>query len=581
MERCSAEGRCLSVVGPLDEYPLHQAPLPVAWAGSSDRNFYDRCYFNAHDRTGDIFLITGVGYYPNLGTKDAFVLRAPRRRRRPPCTSPTRSTTTGSTSTSATTASRWSSRCSKLRVVLEETEGIALRPDLGGLLRRASRSSRTSCAPAAGSPSTPSASRRSAPGAARSSIDGEDIAVTPDPGSAPATAPGASARSARRSRPGAPLDPPFEGMWWLYVPMRFDDYAIVLIIQEDPDGYRTLNDCHPRSGTTAGSSSSAGRGSTIHYTSGTRMPDRRDDHLHDAGRQAAAARGRVEARRTDPRRWRLRRRPRLDPRPVEGPGLHRAGHLRPERPGRRRPRHVRRHRPRRPRRLPKATAPRAGASSSTAPSAATTPAASPTGSPSPLTDHRRQHMTLTTATPSSSTATGPPPPPATSSEVVSPHTEEVVATVPEGTAADIDAAVAAARRAFDEGPWPRMTPAGAHRRRPGLLGPVRRQARRDGRRDHRRDGLADVVLQPRAVAGAVDADRGVPRHRPRRTRGRRAPGRARRARHRAPRAGRCRRRDPAVERAAVHDHVQGGPGAAGRLHRRGEARAGDPARRAT
>jgi aldehyde dehydrogenase (NAD+) len=43
--------------------------------------------------------------------------------------------------------------------------------------------------------------------------------------------------------------------------------------------------------------------------------------------------------------------------------------------------------------------------------------------------------------------------------VVSPHTEEVVATVPEGSVADIDAAVAAARRAFDQGPWPRMTPA--------------------------------------------------------------------------------------------------------------------------
>ena len=43
-------------------------------------------------------------------------------------------------------------------------------------------------------------------------------------------------------------------------------------------------------------------------------------------------------------------------------------------------------------------------------------------------------------------------------EVVSPHTEQVVATVPEGSVADIDAAVAAARRAFDEGPWPRMSP---------------------------------------------------------------------------------------------------------------------------
>ncbi|MGP0032604.1 MAG: aldehyde dehydrogenase [Acidimicrobiales bacterium] len=42
--------------------------------------------------------------------------------------------------------------------------------------------------------------------------------------------------------------------------------------------------------------------------------------------------------------------------------------------------------------------------------------------------------------------------------VVSPSTEEVIARVPEGTEADIDKAVAAARTAFDRGPWPRMRP---------------------------------------------------------------------------------------------------------------------------
>ena len=44
-------------------------------------------------------------------------------------------------------------------------------------------------------------------------------------------------------------------------------------------------------------------------------------------------------------------------------------------------------------------------------------------------------------------------------EVISPVTEEVVGRVPDGTEADIDKAVAAARRAFDQGPWPRMAPA--------------------------------------------------------------------------------------------------------------------------
>ncbi|GAA1714642.1 aldehyde dehydrogenase [Nonomuraea sp. AD125B] len=42
-------------------------------------------------------------------------------------------------------------------------------------------------------------------------------------------------------------------------------------------------------------------------------------------------------------------------------------------------------------------------------------------------------------------------------DVISPHTEEVVGRVPDSTAADVDRAVAAAREAFDHGPWPRMT----------------------------------------------------------------------------------------------------------------------------
>ncbi|WP_028850504.1 aldehyde dehydrogenase [Thermocrispum municipale] len=44
-------------------------------------------------------------------------------------------------------------------------------------------------------------------------------------------------------------------------------------------------------------------------------------------------------------------------------------------------------------------------------------------------------------------------------EVVSPIDGAVVATVPEARQADVDKAVAAAREAFDHGPWPRMSPA--------------------------------------------------------------------------------------------------------------------------
>ena len=44
-------------------------------------------------------------------------------------------------------------------------------------------------------------------------------------------------------------------------------------------------------------------------------------------------------------------------------------------------------------------------------------------------------------------------------DVVNPSTEEVVAAVPDAVEADVDRAVAAARRAFDEGPWPRLSAA--------------------------------------------------------------------------------------------------------------------------
>ncbi|CAJ1587068.1 aldehyde dehydrogenase family protein [[Mycobacterium] wendilense] len=43
--------------------------------------------------------------------------------------------------------------------------------------------------------------------------------------------------------------------------------------------------------------------------------------------------------------------------------------------------------------------------------------------------------------------------------VINPATEETIAEVPQASPADIDAAVGAARRAFDDGPWPRMSPA--------------------------------------------------------------------------------------------------------------------------
>ncbi|MBX7160592.1 MAG: hypothetical protein K1X95_09905 [Acidimicrobiia bacterium] len=55
-----------------DDFPVHQIAEPVRHVGTSDRNFYDRYYFNCHACSGEIFLVLGMGVYPNLGTQDAF-----------------------------------------------------------------------------------------------------------------------------------------------------------------------------------------------------------------------------------------------------------------------------------------------------------------------------------------------------------------------------------------------------------------------------------------------------------------------------------------------------------------------------
>ncbi len=61
-------------LSPLDDFPIHQVPHPMRQVGTSDRNFYDRYYFNCHPCSGDMMLIIGVGQYPNLGVTDAFAV---------------------------------------------------------------------------------------------------------------------------------------------------------------------------------------------------------------------------------------------------------------------------------------------------------------------------------------------------------------------------------------------------------------------------------------------------------------------------------------------------------------------------
>ncbi len=56
-----------------DEYPVHQTAEWIAHPATSDKNFYDRNYFNLHHCNDDLFAIFGMGQYPNLGVHDAYI----------------------------------------------------------------------------------------------------------------------------------------------------------------------------------------------------------------------------------------------------------------------------------------------------------------------------------------------------------------------------------------------------------------------------------------------------------------------------------------------------------------------------
>ena len=53
-----------------DDFPLHQTPEPIAYSGT-DRNFYDRYFFNGYAPDGSGFFALAFGVYPHLDVADA------------------------------------------------------------------------------------------------------------------------------------------------------------------------------------------------------------------------------------------------------------------------------------------------------------------------------------------------------------------------------------------------------------------------------------------------------------------------------------------------------------------------------
>jgi hypothetical protein len=224
---------------PLDEYPIHQTPVSFARVGTSDRNFYDRCYLNGHDRDGGTFFVTGLGVYPNLGVIDAYATIRHGDRQ-------------WSVQFSDALAERGIQQqvggyrieviepLRRLRVVCEHDDfgfdltwtgafvPVAEPPHL--LL--------------SGTRPAIDASRFAQVGGWQGTLhwEGHTIEVESSRWT------GARDRSwgirpvGEPEPPGRAASEPAGGFWWVYMPLRFDDFAVVVIAQEEPNGWRTLND---------------------------------------------------------------------------------------------------------------------------------------------------------------------------------------------------------------------------------------------------------------------------------------------------------------------------------------------------
>lgn len=226
-------------LSPLDDYPIHQAPQVMRHVATSDRNFYDRYYFNCHN-TADLMLIVGVGQYPNLGVTDAFacvrhrdihrVVRASRE----------------------LGADRMNTEIGPFRV--EVVEGlkrlrVVLEPNEHGLSFDLSW---TGTIPATLEPRhfvrwqervMFDSVRLAQTGrwSGHIQIGEETIEVAPDVWQ------GTRDRSWGIRPVGEPEPPGIQAknpgtFYWLYTPMQFEDHAILCIVQEDDKGRRVLEE---------------------------------------------------------------------------------------------------------------------------------------------------------------------------------------------------------------------------------------------------------------------------------------------------------------------------------------------------
>ena len=226
----------------MDDQPVHQIAEVIAHVGTSDRNFYDRYYFNCRgSEPDDPWFIFGLGVYPNLGVADCFVVV--RRGDDHVVVRASRALGDRSDLTIGPFRIDVVEGLQKLRISLEPGHGdVAFDLEFNA------------DAPAALEPRhfqrqlgrvTFDTQRFVQTGNWTGSLtlDDDKFAVTPD-----------RWRGNRdRSwgvRPVGEAEPPgrraadtdLAGFFWIYAVMRFESFAVVTIVQEKPDGERVMDD---------------------------------------------------------------------------------------------------------------------------------------------------------------------------------------------------------------------------------------------------------------------------------------------------------------------------------------------------
>ncbi|MFD9166500.1 hypothetical protein ACFVZ8_31580 [Streptomyces sp. NPDC059558] len=273
----------------LDEYPIHQAPLSMKHVVSGDRNAYDRCIFHVFDHAGRAVLILGLGVYPNAGVIDAYAtlrigdeLIAVR-------------------ASDALTDDRMNLSVGPLSITVDvPLKQLTLRcaPDPADPQGLSYDITWTAEFPAVWEPHH--VQRRGdrlmlegrrfvQAGRATGTIraKGEEFVLTPgewtgtrDRSWGVRPIPGEEGgRAAEEYRP--------EGFHWLWIPVRFEDRFVMVIVQEDADGHRTLNEAvqvFPE-GSGRHDVQLGWPHTEIRYRPGSRHPERAVVHLTDPSRK--------------------------------------------------------------------------------------------------------------------------------------------------------------------------------------------------------------------------------------------------------------------------------------------------------